>query len=196
MRTANAALLLMLTACNQDPSPPADPPEARATPPRIQTPAPAGPRLLSPADPAGSVLDIAALQGRWRVDGVAIADGPVQAYGPDDPAYMGQSITIAGTRLAWDKPAAPTGATIDDVCTGAATMRLTGDAAAAAAEGLATALARLGVARPDPHEVACLDGGNWGGGDGGAVLFPIDARTMAMRWYDNVVLRLRWQPPA
>jgi hypothetical protein len=49
------------------------------------------------------------------------------------------------------------------------------------------------VTTPDPHEVACLDGGVWGGSDGGGMLYPIDDRTLVMRWYDNVVLKLSWE---
>lgn len=185
------ALALLMTACSPDDA--TAQAEASAAVAAVP-PAPAGPRLLSPRDAAGSVVDIAAIQGRWQVTGVAIADGPVQAFRPDDPAYIGQTMLVAGKTLSWRLPAKTTTATLDDRCTGAATQRLTGPAATAATKGLESALRKLGVARPDPHEVACLDGGNWGGTDGGALLFPIDARTLAMRWYDNVVLKLRWQP--
>lgn len=181
-----------MSGCDPAPVPKA---EAPAVVPDVAARA-AGPRLAAPTDPAAAILEIPALQGRWQVTGVAIADGPVQAYVTDDPAYMGQSLTIADTRLAWVPPAKATGANLDDVCEGAATMRLEGKAADAAITGLTAALASLGVTRPVPHEVACLDSGGWGGSDGGAVLFPIDDRTMAMRWYDNVVLKLRWQGAA
>lgn len=180
MRIVELVLLLTVSACDMaDPVPPAR-----------------EPRLLAPADPAGSVLDIAAMQGRWQVISVAIAPGPVQAFSRNDPAYVGQELIVAGTRLAWRQGRSPGGAspaTIDDVCDGAATMRL--PAAAAARAPAQPALLQLGVARPDPHEIACLDGGNWGGSGGGALLFPIDARTLVMGWYDNVVLKLRWQGP-
>lgn len=197
MRIPDAlALALLMTACSPEDGPTGvDVPQA-VTPKSIAAAAPAvpaGPRLLSPKDPSGSVVDIAGIQGRWQVVGVAIADGPVQAFRPDDPAYLGQTMVVADKTLSWQPATRPTTATLDDRCTGAATMRLTGPAATTAARGLEAALRKLGVARPDPHEVACLDGGNWGGTDGGALLFPIDARTLAMRWYDNVVLKLRWQ---
>jgi hypothetical protein len=197
MRTGDClALMLLMTACDPRDGKPDRVTSAPDIAPVVSIAAvPIGPRLLAPADPAGSVIDFAAIQGRWEVVGVALADGRVQAFVPDDPAYMGRSMVVDGKTLAWATTGAATTATINDRCTGAATMRLTGTAVTRAIAGIEPALRKLGVARPDPHEVACLDGGSWGGSDGGALLFPIDARTLAMRWYDNVVLKLRWQAP-
>lgn len=183
MRLATCLLAGVVAASGLDPAR-ADSGGAPTTP---------APQLLTPGDPAGSVVDIALIQGRWRVVAVSIADGLVQAFGPDDPAYMGKAFVVAGNRLSWTDAAAPGPATVDDRCEGAATMRLIGPAAVAVTTGAAAALASLGVTRPDPHEVACLDGGDWGGAGGGAVIFPIDARTMVMAWYDNVILKLRWR---
>jgi hypothetical protein len=181
MRTASILSLVIITGCEA-----AEPP-----PPASQG---AAPRLLNPADPAGSVADFASLQGRWRVVGVGTAPGPVQAYGRDDPAWMGRDLLVAGKRLVWAR-AAGNATSADDVCSGAATMRITGPAAARVAGPVALALRQLGVGRPDPHEIACLDGGSWGGDGGGAMLYPIDPRTLVMSWYDNLLLKLRWQGP-
>jgi ABC-type sugar transport system substrate-binding protein len=63
---------------------------------------------------------------KWRVTEVALAEGPVQAFVVNDPAYLGQVMIVAGKRLSWAPPSGPTTATLDDVCTGAATMRLAG----------------------------------------------------------------------
>ncbi|PZN94088.1 MAG: hypothetical protein DCF31_10600 [Alphaproteobacteria bacterium] len=200
MRTLDRLLLgLLMTGCSPDDPAPDRTATSAAEPvaaaPVVDKPAPipATPRLLAPADPAGSVVDFGSLQGRWQVVGVALADGPVQAYVDDDPAYMGQVMAVKDKTLAWEAPRSPTTATLGDVCTGAATMRLADTAAGNAVAGLEGGLRQVGVGRPQPHEVACLDGGSWGGSDGGVLLFPIDDRTLAMRWYDNVILKLRWQ---
>lgn len=117
--------------------------------------------------------------------------GPVQAYVRDDPAWMGRELRVSGKTLTW--LSADRAAPSPDRRGGAATRRIAGPAAERTAAPLRPALTELGVANPDPHEIDCLDGGQWHGDGGGALLFPVDARTLVMSWHDDLLLRLRWQ---
>lgn len=160
---------------------------AQANPPR----APAA--TVRAADPVSAMIDFKAMSGRWTVTGVAVGAGPVQAFARNDPAYMGRSLTIAPTALAWE--AAPDrGATVGDRCVGPVTERQAGAAAKTYAGRYQAALASLGITAAKSlgaaHAVECNEGG-WGPeAAGGSILFPIDADNFAMSWYDNVVLKL------
>lgn len=173
-----AASLLLLVACDRPPAtakPPA-PPAAEAPPAASVT---------LPADAAR--LSIEALSGSWRVRAVALRDSPVQAYLEDDPKLLGQLLVGGESGLEW-RPGP-----LDGACRRPATMRLTGDSAAAATAAYRAGLARFG-AEPDPHEIACLEGGDWGGPDGGALLFRGRAGRLVMSWYDNLLLELEPAP--
>jgi hypothetical protein len=52
------------------------------------------------------------IAGSWRVTGVEIAPGPVQAIVRDDPSLMGATLTISPEGMAWDTH----GDAFDDVC--------------------------------------------------------------------------------
>lgn len=140
--------------------------------------------------PNTSLIDIAELSGRWRVTGVALMDGPVQAFVPNDPAYMGRVLTITSKRLSW-AATAPGQATLSDVCADPATQRLPAAAATNTARRLSKPLAALAVPPAHGHEIACLASGTWGPeAAGGATLFAASLNRIAFTWYDGVVLRL------
>lgn len=144
---------------------------------------------------ASSLVEIGELSGRWRVTGVAVVPGPVQAFLPNDPAYLGREVVIARESLRWRDAARAGGASLDDRCEGAATVRLPRRAATAAASANRAPLKALGIVAPvavgNGHEVACLQSGHWGPeAAGGAVLFAPSLQKIAFTWYDGVVLRL------
>lgn len=140
---------------------------------------------------SASLIDIAEISGRWRVTGVALMDGPVQAFAPNDPAYMGRVLTITPKRLAWAAGAAPGQATLTDTCADPATQRLPAAAAANTARRLSKPLGKLAVPAAHGHEIACLANGTWGPeAAGGATLFAASLNRIAFTWYDGVVLRL------
>lgn len=141
-------------------------------------------------DSAASTMDFDEMTGRWAVTGVAVPADGVQAFVKDDPAYMGRVMLIDADGLSWD-PASPAGdATIEDRCGHPVTLRQSGKAADGYARRYAAELRNLRAGAAVPHAVEC-DEGNWGPeAAGGSVLFAVDARTFAMTWYDEVVLKL------
>jgi len=82
------------TAAPGEATPAVDP---AATPPVSSTPTDA-----SAADTAGEgKTRVEELAGNWRVVGVRVAPGPVQAVSDDDPVLMGAVLSISPERLAW-----------------------------------------------------------------------------------------------
>ncbi len=69
----------------------------------------------TPTAPAEEKTRVEELAGNWRVVGVRVAPGPVQAVSDDDPALMGAVLSISPERLAW-KP--HEGGFFTDTCPG------------------------------------------------------------------------------
>ena len=158
--------------------------------PRPDAATPAAGAAPAELDPAASRVDFAAMAGTWRVVGVEVGGG-VQALAHNDPAYMGKELTISAEKLAWTSQGGATGgATLSDVCADPVTARLPEAGRAAMVAEMGTQLRALGARDPDPHAVECGTGG-WGPeAAGGAVVYPINADTFAMSWYDGATLRL------
>jgi hypothetical protein len=118
MKTMTAlAAMLLLHGCGSGPTNGNDATTTTAN----ETPATAAPEeatpAVDPADPPGvssTPMDASAgdipgeeqarveeLAGNWRVVGVRVAPGPVQALSDDDPALMGAVLAISPERLAW-----------------------------------------------------------------------------------------------
>jgi hypothetical protein len=103
--TANATLTTAAPAEETPAVDPAAPPAISATP----TDAPA-------ADTAGEEKTrVEELAGNWRVVGVRVAPGPVQAVSDDDSDLMGAVLSISPERLTW-KP--HKGGFFTDTCPG------------------------------------------------------------------------------
>lgn len=182
-RSLLLTLALTAAACSDAPSSANE--QANAAPPPPATTAAALP------DPAASRIDFAALAGRWKVVGVAVAAGGAQALVRDDPAYMGRVLDISEARLNWMKDKAMAGATLSDRCDGPVTARQTGAAAQDYAQQFAAQTQALHIDRPDPHAVEC-DAGQWGPeAAGGAILLPAPDGRIAMSWYDGAMLLLQ-----
>ena len=147
----------------------------------------------TPGKSVASLIDLATAAGLWRVVGVAPVPGPAQAVSRDDPALMGRTAAIDPKRLAWVRDGRPVPG--EDLCTRPALQRLAGPSARIQADRYRATLRTLGVTAAssvgNAHDVLC-DDGNWGPeAAGGSVLFPVDANTLAMTWYDGAVLKLR-----
>ena len=99
MRAMPLILLLWLAACGpSDPVEKAAPVATKATPAVVPAASSGGKSEGDRSAPPA----VAELAGRWRVTGVAVAEGPVSAVSVDDPALMGAVLSITPERLAWE----------------------------------------------------------------------------------------------
>ncbi|WP_311267654.1 hypothetical protein [Sphingobium sp. WCS2017Hpa-17] len=175
-------IALTLAACGSGPSSANEQADAAL-------PAPAT-NAAPPLDPAASRIDFATMAGRWKVVGVAVPEGGVQALVKDDPAYMGRLLDISAERLMWVGGKDIAGATLSDQCDGPVTARQTGAAAQDYAQQFAAQTKALHIDRPDPHAVEC-DDGQWGPeASGGAIILSAPDGRIAMSWYDGAMLLL------
>lgn len=147
-----------------------------------------GPTAAAGSDDQGAQIDFARLAGRWKVVGLAPGSG-VGAFVKDDTAYVGRVLIVSADRLGWTEPRAK-GATLSDVCEGLVTQPLFGQAANAYRKQFGAQLAALGMTAKGPHAIECM-AGNWGPeAAGGATVYLDRKGTLAMSWYDGVVLKL------
>ncbi|MGB3723668.1 MAG: hypothetical protein WA979_12740 [Pacificimonas sp.] len=188
-RLISAAAILLTAACGDaEPAQPQDDVQRTSTPEEVTAPAPALPSEAGPAVEVNPGVTFADLAGQWRVTGVAVMDGPVQAVAPDDPAYMDLMIEAGPDALIW-LGKAPNG--LEEDCRTPVTAPQAGRAADIYRERYAATLATLGMnaATLTPHAIECVEG-SWGPqGAGGSILFPGGPDNIVMSWYDGAVLR-------
>ncbi len=189
MRTSlsRIALFLLIPACGEAAAPETSEPVVVAT---TTVPTPEIASSPEPMDNEGEVgVTFADLAGQWRVTGVAVMEGPVQAVSTNDPAFMDLMIEAGPDMLVW-LGKAPNG--LQETCRTPVTAPQGGKSADIYRGRYDRPLADLGIEadRVTPTAVECIEG-SWGPvAAGGSILFPAGPDVMAMSWYDGAVLRL------
>ena len=54
----------------------------------------AAPAVVETLDQRAAPAGISYLIGHWRIAGVALMPGPMQAFAPNDPAYLGPILVV------------------------------------------------------------------------------------------------------
>lgn len=192
MKVWVVAAALVLVGCER----PAAAPEPAAAPVGMATAgsaaaaAPVAASAPAAAPAAQGVLRVADIAGTWTVSAVHVLPARVQALVNDDPAYLGEKLTIDAEQMGWANPN-KSAATLGDICQ-APTLTLAGEtfAAALAARG-GEPPADLGEgADANAYAVGC-GVGEWGPQPEAAVLARTASGELVMSWYDGAILRLR-----
>ncbi len=210
LRLSATWLTLLLAACSPPGNSQADAPQAQATTmaaaavPAEDAPGP--PKAImdsNTGDPCDDArhpefdietcgdpdANIKPYAGTWRISGVEVATGKVQAFVKDDPAVLGAEFTISRAKIEWTKKEGAQFNT-EDVCLLPSAAPITAIVQKEEGEGLKSAAAARKLSGT-MHRFGCINGGSWGPANmsGGQSLFiPVGTNRMLMQWYDGAFL--------